>query len=335
MKTIVFDRYGPPSVLHLKEIPTPEAADGEVLIRIRAAAVTPSDAAFRSGTPVVARLFSGLRKPRIATLGDALAGDIVAVGREVTRFKVGDRVFGSSGPKMGAHAEYACLPQDAALETMSAAMSYAEGAGLADAGLTALPFLRDKGRVRDGHKVLINGAAGAVGGIAVQLAKHFGAEVTGVCSAANMALVQSLGADTVIDYAKADFTRNAEAYDVIFDAVGKSSFSRCKRALKPRGVYLTTVPTMAGVLQMLRTSLGGGKRAIFVATGLRKAGDRTKDLGVLRGFVEAGSLRIVIDRSYPLEEVAAAHAYVDTGHKKGTVVMTPEQAATGDVSNRD
>ena len=327
MKTIIYERFGSPEVLHVNEVATPTPGDNEILIRIHAASVTSTDTAFRSGTPFVARLAAGPRKPRIQTLGDSLAGVVETVGKDVTRFSVGDRVFGAAGPKMGAHAEYISLREDAAIEIMSDDMSFADGAAIADGGLTALPFLRDNGAIRAGDKILINGASGAIGTIAIQLAKHYGAEVTAVNSGANAEMVRSLGADHVIDYNVKDFTLGDDKYDIVFDAVGKSSFSKAKRVLKPRGRYLTTVPSLGGMLQMLRTSIFRGRRAIFAATGLRKPAAKIADLVFLRSLMDAGELQPVIDRSYPFERFADAHAHVDTGHKKGNVVIAIESAA--------
>ncbi len=326
MKAITYARYGSPDVLKLDNTAKPEPKDGEVLIRIRAAAVTPSDTAFRSGNPFVARLAAGPLKPRHQVLGDALAGEVEAVGAGVTRFRVGDRVFGSAGPSMGAHADYIALPEDAALASMPEEMSFAEAAGIADGGLTALPFLRDKGRIKRGDKVLINGASGAIGTIAIQLAKHYGSEVTAVSSSANADLVRSLGADHVVDYRSEDFTQGGERYDVIFDAVGKSAFAKARRVLKPGGRYLTTVPSLGGMMQMLRTSVAGSRKAIFGAMGLRKPAEKAKDLAFFRDLAEAGELRAVIDRTYPFARFADAHAHVDTGHKTGAVVILSEPA---------
>jgi NADPH:quinone reductase-like Zn-dependent oxidoreductase len=240
----------------------------------------------------------------------------------VKGFRVGDQVFASSGASLGAHAEYICLPEDGAMATKPVNMTFEEAAAVSEGGLTALPFLRDKGKIERGQTVLINGASGAVGTSAVQLAKYFGAVVTGVCSTTNVELVRSLGADEVIDYTREDFTGSGRAYDIIFDAVGKNSFLRCRGALKPGGIYLTTVPTPAIALQMLWTSRVGSKRAVFAATGLRPAKEKAKDLLFLKELCEAEALKPVIDRRYPMEQAADAHRYVETGHKKGHVVIT-------------
>jgi NADPH:quinone reductase-like Zn-dependent oxidoreductase len=322
MKAIVYEEYGPPEVLQLKEVEKPIPKEDEVLIRVYAAAVNATDPVNRKGEPFIARLATGLMRPKNTIPGDALAGEIEAVGIDVTLFKEGDQVYGNTGLGLGAHAEYKCMPEAGALALKPANMTYKEAAAVVDGALTALPFLRDKANIQSGGKVLINGASGSVGTSAVQLAKYFGAEVTGVCSTTNLELVKSLGADKVIDYTKEDFTQSGETYDVIFDAVGKSSYSRCKSSLKERGIYLTTVPTLAIVLQMLWTSMIGNKKAIFAATGLRPASEKAKDLIFLKELIEAGKLKAVIDRRYPLEQISEAHRYVEKGHKKGNVVIT-------------
>lgn len=319
MKAIMQDRYGSPEVMQLRRVDAPVPTAGQLLIEVHATVATPSDVAFRTGSPFIARLFSGLVKPKAPVLGDNLAGVVLAVGVGVTRFKRGDRVYGSTSSMAGVYAELICLPETAALAVMPPNMSFGEAAGLADGGLTALPFLRDTGELKSGQHVLINGASGSVGTAAVQLAKLMGAEVTGVCSRKNLDLVRSLGADHVIDYGVEDFTRAEDAYDVIFDAVGKSSFSRCKGALKPEGIYMMgTVPAPDLLLAMLKKH---GKRGRFAATGLRPPGDKLKDLALLNGYFASGRLRTVIDRRYPLEQIAAAHAYVETGRKVGSVVI--------------
>jgi NADPH:quinone reductase-like Zn-dependent oxidoreductase len=322
MKAIVYTKYGLPDVAELKEIEKPTPKANEVLVRICATTVTATDSAFRKGEPLITRTFTGLIKPRITILGDMLAGEIEAVGPDVKLFKPGDQVFGSTGPGFGAHAEYICLPENGALAVKPANMTYGEAAAVCDGALTALPFLRDKAHIQRGQKVLINGASGSIGTVAVQLARYFGAEVTGVCSTKNLDLVKSLGADKVIDYTGEDFTKSGQTYDIIFDAVGKSSFSQCKRVLTQNGVFLSTNLSMATVPQVLWTSLIGGKKALVAATGLRPASERPKDLVFLRELIEGGRLKAVIDRCYPLEQTAEAHRYVDQGHKKGNVVIT-------------
>jgi NADPH:quinone reductase-like Zn-dependent oxidoreductase len=321
VKAVVYHRYGSPDVLQLEEVAKPTPGDDEVLIRIYAAAVTAADCAIRNGD-FAARLAFGLIRPRKKTLGTEFAGEIEAVGKHVKRFREGDHVFGANGAGFGAYAEYMCLPEEGALASKPANVTYAEAAAICEGALTALPFLRDKGKIQSGQEVLINGASGSVGTSAVQLAKYFGAEVTGVCSTANLELVGSLGADTLIDYTRDDFTKSGRTYDIIFDAVGKSSFSRCKSSLKQKGIYLSTVPTLAILLQMLWTSRIGSKKAMIAFTGLRPPGEQAKDLVFLKELAEVGKIRPVIDRRYPFEQTAEAHRYVGKGHKKGNVVMT-------------
>lgn len=324
MQAIVATKYGPPDVLYLGEAEKPTPKPDEVLIRVHATTVGPADAAFRKGEPFLVRLFGGLRKPK-STPGDVLAGEVEAVGTDVTRFAEGDQVFGTAAPDGGTHAEYVCLPEDGALAVKPSSMTYDEAAAVCDGALVAMGFLRDKADIQQGQSILINGASGSVGTFAVQIAKHFDAEVTGVCSTSNVELVKSLGADAVIDYTQEDFTKSGEQYDIIFDAVGKSSYSRCKGSLKPSGIYLTTVLSAGIIFQMGRTKLFGSKTAAFVATGLKSPSKKAEHLWFLRELVEAGDLHSVIDRRYPLEDIAEAHRYVDTGHKKGNVVMTLEQ----------
>jgi NADPH:quinone reductase-like Zn-dependent oxidoreductase len=324
MKAVVYTEYGPPEVLQLKEVEEPVPGDNEVLIKIHATTVTSEDNTFRKGDPFIARFVTGIIRPKKTILGTQLSGDIETVGKDVKRFRVGDQIFAASDAALSAHAEYICLQDDCAMVIKPANTSYAEAAALCGGELTALSFLRDSGNIRSGQKVLIYGASGSVGTAAVQLARYFGADVTGVCSSANSELVKSLGAGKVIDYTNEDFTRNGQAYDIIFDAVGKSSFSRCKSSLKQKGIYLTTVPSLGIILQMLWTSKVGSKKAKIAFTGLRPAGKKTEDLNFLRELIEADEIKPVIDSSYPLEQASDAHRYVEKGHKKGNVVIVME-----------
>ena len=324
MKAIVITKYGPPEVLELRQVDKPAPKDNEVLIRIHATAVVATDPQFRKGDPFITRFFNGLTKPKHAIPGDVLAGEIEAVSKDVTLYKTGDQVYAACAMTQGGQAEYICLPEDGPLAIKPVNMSYEEAAGVPDGGLGALNFLRDAARIQSGQTILINGASGSVGTYAVQLAVHFGTQVTAVCSTANIELVKSLGAYKVIDYTKEDFTRNGQTYDIIFDAVGKSSFSRCKNSLTQKGVYVTTVPALDFMLGMLLTSKSAGKKAAFVAPGLRSSSEKAKDLIFLRELIEAGKIRSVIDRRYPLEEIIVAHKYVESGHKKGNVVITLE-----------
>jgi NADPH:quinone reductase-like Zn-dependent oxidoreductase len=322
LKAIVYQRYGSPEVLELKEVEKPLPSGNEVLIKIYAAAVTRADSMMRSGRPFIGRLVLGLTKPKKAIPGTEFAGEIEAVGKDVSLFKKGDRVFGSSDISFGAHAEYISLPETAGLAIKPENLDYAETVSVFEGALTALPFLRDKGEIKKGQKVLIIGASGAVGTAAVQLARYFGAEVTGVCSAANFDMVKSLGAQNVIDYTQEDFTQNGQPYNIIFDTVGKSSFARSKNSLTQNGIYLSTVLRMPILFQTLWTSKIGSKKAKFTATGLRPVKDKIEDLNFLKELAESGTIKPVIDRRYSLEQTPEAHMYVDKGHKRGNVIIS-------------
>ena len=325
MKAILHTKYGPPDELQLKEVEKPVPKEDEVLIKIHATTVTTTDCNIRNSTFVPtlfllpSRMQLGFNKPKINILGVELAGDIEAAGVDVKRFKKGDQVFGTPGPPLGAHAEYICMPENGVLTTKPANMTYEEAASIPLAANTALYFIRDQGNIQAGQKVLINGASGGIGTFAVQLAKYYGAEVTGVCSTTNVEMVKSLGADMVIDYTKEDLTKSNERYDVIFDVVGKISFSRCKNSLKKKGIYLTTLPTMAIILQTIWTSMIGGKKVKF-----GDAVPKVENIIFLKELIEAGIIKPVIDRIYPLEQTAEAFRYVEKGHKKGNVVITVE-----------
>ncbi|MBN1217343.1 MAG: NAD(P)-dependent alcohol dehydrogenase [Anaerolineae bacterium] len=315
MKAIVYTKFGPPEVLQLQEVEKPTPKDNEVLIKIYATTVAKEDPDMRAAPG-----FNGLLKPRNPILGQEFAGEVEAIGQNVTRFRPGDQVFGI-GP-FGAYAEYKCMPEDGALAIKPVNMSYEEAASVPNGALTALPFLRDKGHIQSEQTVLIYGASGSVGTAAVQLAKYFGAKVTGVCGTANLEMVKSLGADKVVDYTQEDFTENGQTYDIIFDTVGKLSFSRCKGSLAKSGVFLTTGIMPENMLHVLWSSIAGGKKARFAATGLRPAAKKTKDLLFLKELIEAGQIKAVIDKRYPLAQMAEAHRYVEQGHKKGNVVIT-------------
>jgi NADPH:quinone reductase-like Zn-dependent oxidoreductase len=325
MKAALCRRFGAPDVVTVEEVATPVPRDGEILVRVHAATVGIVDSLARRGTPFYARAHFGLRRPRFAVLGSGFAGQVEATGPAITRFAVGDQVFGTTAPRFGAHAEYVCLPEQAAVAPKPASLSYAEAAALADG--TALCFLRDKAGLRPGQAILINGASGAVGTAAVQLARYFGATVTGVCSGTNTGLVRKLGAGTVIDYTEADFTRSGQTYDVIFDVAGKSSFSRCRPALNDAGVYLTTAPSLAILFQMPWTARFGAKKAVVAFTGLRAASEQRRDLRYIAGLAQASALTAVIEECYPLERITDAHSRVDAGHKGGNVVITMAEHA--------
>ena len=317
MKAIVYTKFGPPEVLRLQEVEKPAPKANEVLIKIHATTVVKEEPDMRASPG-----FNGFLKPRHPILGQELAGEIESIGRDVTRFKPGDQVFGFD--MFGAYAEYKCMPENGALAIKPVNLSYEEAASVPNGALTVLPFLRDKGNIQSGQTVLIYGASGSVGAAGVQLAKYYGAEVTGVCSPANLEWVKSLGADWVIDYTQEDFTENGKTYNIIFDTVGKHSFSECKGSLTDEGIYLATVPTPVIMLQALWFAKSGGKKAKFAAAGLRPASEKIKDLVFLTELIEAGKIKPVIDRRYPLEQIAEAHRYVEKGHKKGNVVITVE-----------
>ncbi len=324
MKAIIYERYGGPDVVELKEVAKPAPKDNEVLIRIHATTVTTGDWRARSlnvpaGFGLMSRLFFGVSRPRQPILGTELAGKIESVGKDVSKFKVGDQVFAFSGAGMGCHAEYKCMPEDGAVALKPANLSYDEAAALSFGGTTALNFFR-RGKLQRGEKVLVNGASGGVGTAAVQLAKHFGADVTGVCSTANVELVRSLGATHVIDYTKEDFTKNGETYDVIVDTVGTAPFSRSKDSLKDGGRLLLVLGGLLDILQIPWVSMTSGRKVIA-----GPAAERAEDLRFLAGLAEAGEFKPVIDRRYPLEQIAEAHRYVDTGRKKGNVVITLQE----------
>ena len=327
MKAIVHTEYGPPDELQLKEVEKPVPKQDEVLIKIHATTVTTSDCNIRNFTFVPklfvlpSRLQFGFLKPKTKILGLDLAGEIEAAGKAVKRFREGDQVFGTAEPTLGAHAEYICIPEEGVLAHKPANTTWEEAASIPLAGNTALYFIRDQGNIQAGQRVLISGASGGIGTFAVQLAKYFGAEVTGVCSTTNVEMVRSLGADQVIDYTKEDFTKSNETYHVIFNVVGKLSYSQCKSSLSKQGIYLATLPTAATLLYMLGTSMVGDKK---VRNGA--ASPRLENLLFLKELTEAGKLKSVIDRSYPLEQTAEAFRYVENGHKKGNVVITVEHS---------
>lgn len=308
MKAVICSKYGPPEVLQLREIEKPLPKNNEVLVKVIATTVHIGDTKIRRLEPglgliqdffykLIMRIVVGFNGPRNKILGMELAGDIEAVGKDVTLFKVGDSVFATTEFRFGAYAQYCCIPQEGILAIKPANMSYEESAPISNGGITALVNLR-KGNIQKGQKVLIYGASGSVGTYAVQIAKHLGAHVTGICSTANLEMVKSIGADKVIDYTKEDFTKSGDNYDVIFDAVGKIESSKRKKSLTKSGVYLSAL-ALSGNIKL-----------------------QVKDLIYLKELCEAGKLRTVIDKSYPFEEIVEAHRYVDTGHKKGHVIIT-------------
>lgn len=321
MKAAVYHRYGAPDVLELEDIPAPTPKDDEVLVEIHATTVTAGDWRARSlqmppGFGLLARLVFGVFGPRQPVLGTELAGKVVAVGKAVTRFAVGDEVFAFPGAKMGCHAEYRCISQDGPIARKPPRLTYEQAASLSFGGTTALHFLR-KANVQPGERVLVVGASGGVGTAAVQLAKHFGAEVTGVCSTANVELVRSLGADHVIDYTAQDFTRTGQTWDVIVDTTGTAPFSRIEPALRDGGRLLAVLGGLGDLLRAPWVALTSRKKIIA-----GPAPASADDLRLLAELAEAGTLKAVVDRSYPLAQIVEAHRYVDTGRKRGSVVMT-------------
>jgi NADPH:quinone reductase-like Zn-dependent oxidoreductase len=325
MKAIVWTRYGPPEVLRLQDVETPVPKDDEVRIRIHATTVTAGDCEMRTlklplflGLPM--RVYVGIRKPvRMTILGQELAGEIESVGRQVTRFSAGDRVFAATGFGLGGYAQYICLPEDSddgVLGTMPANMSFEEAAAVPFGGLEALHFLK-KGHIQQGERVLINGAGGSIGSFGVQLAKYYGAEVTAVDSAAKLDMLRSIGADDVIDYTREDYTKRGQTYDVIFDVIGKSSYSSSLRSLNPNGRFLLANPRLSHLLRGLWSSSRSSKRVVSGS-----AVRTVEDLRFLKELIEEGKLRTFIDRVYPLEHMAEAHRYVETGSKKGNLVIT-------------
>jgi NADPH:quinone reductase-like Zn-dependent oxidoreductase len=329
MKAIVYTEYGPPEVLQIKEVAKPAPKDHEVLIRIHATPVSFGDLLarnFKSVTPrrfnmpllfwLGARMAFGFRKPKKQILGSEFAGEVEAVGAAVTRFKPGDQVFGYRGQSMGAYAEYVCMSEDGVLAIKPANLTYEEAATVPYGALTALSLLR-KVNIQRRQKVLINGASGGIGAAAVQLAKYFGAEVTGVCGTPGMGYVKALGADKVIDYTNQDFTRNGETYDLIFDILGKSPLARGKRSLKPNGRYLFASFKMKQLAQMLWTKIAGGPKVICALSS-----EKAEGLKFIKELIESGKYTAIIDKRYPLAQTAEAHRYVDAGHKKGSVVIT-------------
>lgn len=316
MKAIVCGSYGSPEVLELKEVPKPSPLDNEILIRTRSTSVTAGEVRLRKPDPFAVRFAFGLTRPKYPILGVVIAGVVEAVGADVKRYKVGDEVFGSAGMTFGAYAEYVCVSEDATLALMPRGMSFEQAAAIPFGGTTALWFLR-KGDVQSGDRVLIYGASGAIGTSAVQLAKHFGAQVTGVCSTGNLEMVRSLGADDVIDYTLGELTFPEDSFDIVFDTVGESPFAACVRALEKNGKYLRSVHMQpADIIRGLWVSLTSGKKVIGGVIS-----ETADDMAFLRDLVEAGSLKPVLDRTYTLEQIPEAHAYVETGRKKGNVVV--------------
>jgi NADPH:quinone reductase-like Zn-dependent oxidoreductase len=320
MKAAVYTRYGPPGVVQIKDVERPALKDNDVLVRVRASTVCAADWRLRKADPFFVRMFQGLLRPKTNVLGMEFAGTIESAGKSVTGFVAGDEVFGSTGFKFGAHAEYLRLSHDGALATKPDNMTLEDAAAVLFGAVSALHFL-GKAKIHAGQNVLIYGASGSVGTFAVQLAKHFGAHVTGVCSTANLELVKSLGADAVVDYTKEDFSRAGQVYDMVFDTVGKSGFSRSMKSLKRGGVYvLVAGPLLSSTIGAMWASITGSAKIIG---GVARLADG--DLLFIKRLLESGTMRAVIDRRYPLAQIAEAHRYAEAGHKKGNVVVVIEQ----------
>lgn len=316
MKAAIYSKFGPPDVLEIKNVEKPVPKQNEVLIKIYATTVEKEDPDMRKSPGL-----NGIFKPKNPILGLFLAGEIVEIGDNVTKFHIGDQIYGSASMKLGATAEYIALSEDSALVKKPANVTYEEAVSVLNGIITALPYLREKGNITSKHKILINGASGSVGTAAVQIAKYYDTEVTGVSSTRNIDLVKSIGADYAIDYTKEDFTKSDQKYDIIFDTVGKTSFSKCKSLLKSEGKFLTTVPSLGTLIQLLRSKILGNKKVKFTATGLRKPWKKIEDLKFANEMFEKGKLKPVIDEQYSLENIKDAHNYVATGHKRGSVVI--------------
>lgn len=321
MKAIVATGYGGPEVLKLQDVNIPQPKENEVLVKVHASSATTADGMMRTGKPYFGRLMTGLTKPKHAIPGTGFAGVIVKTGRNVKRFNLATRVFGETTLGFSTNAEFVAVPENGVILPMPENMSYAEGATYGDGHVTSMNFLKEIAQIKAGQKVLINGASGSLGTAAIQIAKYLGAEVTGVCSTRNAGLVKSLGADHVIDYTKKDFTKANEIYDVVYDTIGKSSYSKNRNTLSDSGLYVSPVLKFSLLLQMMWTSVFSKKKAKFAATGLRSDNELHGLLTELVDIFKAGRLKTVIDRQYPLEKVAEAHTYIASGHKKGNVVI--------------
>jgi NADPH:quinone reductase-like Zn-dependent oxidoreductase len=324
MKAAVHTSYGPPDVVRISELDKPAATDNEVLVKVRATTVNRTDSGLRAAKPFINRFVTGLRRPRVTVLGNEFAGEVEAVGRDVTSFKVGDRVFGYNGTRFGAHAEYVAMPEDGSLATMPANVTYEEAAASTEGSHYALSLIR-KAKIRSGQDVLVNGATGAIGSAAVQLLKHLGANVTAVCDTEHVELVRGLGAGRVIDYLAEDFTKDEQTYDIVLDAVGKSSFGRCKRLLKPGGIYLSSDlgPLSQNPILALITPLLRGKKVLFPIPR-----DNQEMVRYFKELLESGEFKPVIDRRYRLDEIVEAYRYVETGQKVGNVVISVEPSTS-------
>lgn len=321
MKAIEYLEYGAPEVFQLNEVKKPNPKSDEVLIKVHASTVTSADIMMRKGKPFIGRLYLDLKRPKRTILGFDFAGEVEEVGKAVTSFNIGDKVFGGT-TTLGCYAEYVCVNVGDVVTTMPENITYEEAAPISGSAITVVNFLKGKGNIKEGHKVLINGASGALGTYAVQFAKHVGAEVIGVCSTTNVQMVKSLGADRVIDYIKEDFTKSGEQYDIIFDTVGKRSFSACRNSLTPNGVYLSSVVNISLLVQILFTSVFGGKKAKTSSTGMLSVKERLSYFMAVKELLQLGKIKTVQDTHYTLSQLSEAHTYVEKGHKRGNVIIT-------------
>lgn len=321
MKAIISTKYGSPDILELQEVNKPLPKDNEILIKVVASSVTTADGMMRTGKPYIGRLFTGMTKPKNRIPGTGFAGVIETVGSSVKKFMVGDEVFGENIATFGTNAEFVCVPEDGVVSIKPKNMTFDEAAPICDGALTSMNFLKTISKIKSGQKVLIIGASGSLGTAGVQIAKYYGAEVTGVCSTTNLDLVKSIGADYVLDYSKEDFTKTSNTYDVIYDTVGKSSFSKCKKRLKKTGVYVSPVLGMSLLGDMITTSMFSSKKAKFSATGMLPVQELKMLLGEVILMIEDEQIKTVIDKRYTMGQIADAHRYIDLGHKKGNTVL--------------
>ncbi len=324
MKAVISTAYGGPEVFELQQVEIPIPKENEVRVKIFALPVTRAGTMMRTGYPLIGRLFMGLTKPKHAIAGTGFSGVVDVVGEHVKLFKKGDKVFGESLFSFGTYAEFVCIDEEGIIAIIPNNVSYEQAAVVGDGPITSFNFLKSLANIQSGQRVLINGASGSLGTSAIQLAKHFGAKVTGVCSHKNIEMVKALGADEVIDYTKNDFTNNGQTYDIIYDTVGKLSFSKCKKSLTKKGAYVSPVLGLGLLFQVIRTSMTRGKKAMFSATGALPVPTIRGFLQKIRALMEAGKLEAIIDRCYSLEEIAEAHRYIDKGHKRGNVVIVNE-----------
>ena len=321
MKAAISTKYGGPEIFVVREVNRPKPKDNEILVKVRASSVTRADSMMRTGKPYIGRLMMGFSKPKHAIPGTGFAGEVVHIGKNVKQFAIGDKVFGESIDTFGTNAEFVCVIEEGVVAKLPANLKYTEAAVICDGALTSMNFLKLIGKVKPGQKVLVNGASGSLGSAAVQIAKHFGAEVIGVCGSKNVELVKGLGADKVIDYSKQDFTESFQIYDLIYDTVGKSSFSKCKKSLTQNGAYISPVLSLPHLLDMMCSSVFGKKKAKFSATGILPVAQLKELLAEVVVMIEAGAINTVMDKCYSLNQISDAHTYIDGGHKKGNVVI--------------